>query len=371
LTDPVTLATAGVATAVSVAIGWLTWPRAPDLDGERLFKVVLATLLRGRIEAEDGDVEAWCAAVIAEVPYHPAGRFPEHKVTGLGLVGLPALIDGEAALIEKLGALPDLESRWRWLYDEDEVGLAARLDDPIELGPQYDPKRWLSAQTGWDSLADWGAGQSEDFPHTLARQHDAIWVLVQGRTEEPVLDALEAMLPRTVRVGWSDLGTDELESALAEQMDDPRARFVLVGAEAGIQVLLRLLVGRAPLRDQTDAVLSISGVISGDPGEPGPLGEAALGEWMQAHFSHHELDTEMTRKTPYFSLEWLDRTEDPPAGRGRLLGSGRFPEPRLDSMTQEYVQIVDLGVLYEGADPERVARGLWCTVGCWVLSQPG
>ncbi|MEZ4322731.1 MAG: hypothetical protein R3F61_35010 [Myxococcota bacterium] len=369
MTDPFTVATTSFAVALSFAIGWLSWPRETDIEGERLFKVVLATLLRGRVEAAGGEVDDWRRAVIASAPYHPAGRFPEAKVTGVGRAGLPASIEGEQALMAALDGLPDLAARWRFLYDEDEVGLAVRLDDPIELGPSYDPGVKLGTTAGWSALADWGAGESTAFPEVLARRSNAVWVLVGGTRDEPVLDALEALVPRVVRVPVDPadvLDTEALERAAAEVMRDPTERLVLVGAEAGIQAVLRLMVARAPLRDRVLAVLSIGGVLVGDPDDDGPLGALRLTDWMEAHFTHHELDTEMTRKTPYFCVQWLDRSTEPPSGRGQVLGRGRFPQPRSEALTQDHVEVVDLGVVFDGTDPELLARGLWATVGFWV-----
>ncbi|MCB9674155.1 MAG: hypothetical protein H6737_03510 [Alphaproteobacteria bacterium] len=374
MTDPLTLATASVAAAVSFAIGWLSWPRSPALDGERMFKTVLAELLLGRVTAEGGDQDAWIRAVVANVPYHPAGRFPEKKVTGTGLSDLPASIEGEKALIERLAKLPDLEARWRLLYEEDEAGLAARLDDPIELGPDYDPSSRLGTAATWQALEAWGAGEkapadgpaADLFPETLKRRVGAVWILVEGREPEPVLDALAGMVRKAYRVPWADLATDALEDVAGEAMEDPAARFVLVGAEAGIQAVLRLMVDRAPLRDRTLAVVSIGGILHGDPEADGPLGAVALDAWMAKHFTHHELDTEVTRNTPYFCMQWLDRTADPPGARGLPVQRARFPEPLSEALTQDYVEVVDLGVLFEGTDPQLVARGLWATVAFWV-----
>src|SRR5690554_2298026 len=140
VTDPLSIAIAAAAAITAFVAGWVQWPRAPDLDGERWFKVALATLLRGEAEARGGTAEAWEAQVVRFVPYHPAGRLPERKVTNPVAARLPgAMQPGERALLEQLARRHTVQERWRWMYDEDPVSLDARLDDPVELGPAYDP----------------------------------------------------------------------------------------------------------------------------------------------------------------------------------------------------------------------------------------
>lgn len=368
MTDPLTVALASVTAGLGATIGWLMWPRPPVLEGERLFKIALATLLRGRIEAAGGDGDAWADAVQRAVPYHPAGRVPERKVI-FPAADLPGpSLDGERALCERLASLPDPASRWRWMYDEDEAGPAVLLEDPDAQGAAFDPARALGPGIGWDALAAWGAGASEAFPGAL-RRLGATWVLLDGRDAGAprVLDALAGRLPDTVRVPWSGSPDGEsLVSALDAALADPARRFVLVAADGGVQSALRALVAHAGLRDRVLAVVAVGGVIGGVPGDDGPLGQAALTDWMGAWFTHHRLDTEVTRRTPYLALQWLDRAADPPGAFGVPVASARFPEARLESLTQESVQSVDLGVLPAESDPELVADALWATVTLWV-----
>lgn len=372
MTDPFTVGVASFTAALACVLGWMMWPHPPDLEGERWFKVMLASLLRGRHERSGHDAAAWVEAVVRQVPYHPAGRLPERKVVHPD-AGLPgAALDGERALCERLAALGSFEERWAWMYDRDEAGLAVRLDDPTELGPSYEPSSWLGPSVGWDALAAWGAGTSEDWPRALARQVPATWVLVDGRHGPAplVLGALARRVPDVVRVPWSDSWADPqpVLDAVAGLLGDPTRRFVFVGAEVGIQRVLRALTSQVVLRDRTLAVVSVGGALRGLPGEDGELGTAAVEAWMNAWFTHHRLDTEVTRKTPYLSVQWLNRAADPPGAFGVPLASARFPEPKLESMTQEYVQVVDLGVLPSDSDPDLVACGLWSVVTCWVAA---
>jgi hypothetical protein len=377
MTDPLTLTVAGAAAVVSLVVGWLSLASSPSLDAEPLFKTVLTQLLLGEVEAEGGDSDAWVARVLDQVPYHPVGRYPEKKVTNTGLAGALAYLPGEAALIEKLKGLPDVEARWAWMYREDEAGLAARFDDPVErLGPAYDPSQRLGGALGWPAVVGWGRGE-EGVPEALGRlatRRALRWALVDGRGDNRVLAALDALLPGAQRFPWPEgpvaealsIQQDALEDVLAQWMDDPSARFVLAGESSGVQTLLRLMNAKAALRDRVLAVVSIGGTLQGSADAEGPLSPASLEDWMGAHFTHHELDTEMARQTPYFCMQWLDVAADPPGGHGLEVWQARFPPPRSEALTQEYVDVRDLGVLYTDTDPDLVARGLWLTVGMWT-----
>lgn len=334
-----------------MAAGYLMRRRVPELDGERWFKTMLAALVTGRCEAQECSQEQWVDAVRAAVPYHPAGRFPEKKVHRLGLAGLPAALPGERALVEKLASLETVEARWAFLYDEDEAGLAARLDDPNDLGSAYDPASVLGPRATWDALLNWGRGTSTAFAEAL-EAYSCTWVLVGEDGEAPgVLEALAELVPQRVRVasGAADEGLRSLD-------DDPSRRFVIVGAGTAIQTVLAALVAEPGLRDRTLAVLAVGGVVGG----PERL------DWMEAHFTHHELDTEVSRSTAYLAVQWLDRAADPPGAFGVPLAHARFPEAKLEAMTEERVQVVDLGPLPHRSDPELVARGLWSFVTAWV-----
>ena len=57
--DPVSVGLASLAGVVALAAGWLMWPRPPSLDGERWFKITLATLLLGEVDAAGEDQDVW------------------------------------------------------------------------------------------------------------------------------------------------------------------------------------------------------------------------------------------------------------------------------------------------------------------------
>ncbi len=367
MTDPLSVALALGAAGAAGALSWLYWPRPPELDGERWFKLALATTLRGRTEALGGAAAEWEAAVVRFVPYHPAGREPERKVAFPEAVALPGpALAGERELLQALAALPDRPSRWAHLYDVDR---AVRLSDPAELGPAYDFARWLhlprrTEETGWDVLASWDDGR---FPTALAGSFPARWVGVGGRPRVGVPSLLPAMaseVPGFEQITWP-------AADLAEVLRLSDVPLVLVGEEAGIVAILRVLLDDPELRDRVLAVVSIGGIIGGDPAETGELGPGARSDWLGAHFAHYALDTEKVRFTPYFSLGWLDRGADPPGAGGLPIAASRFPPVRQDPGVVPTVETVDLGLL--PADPalplDLVARALAAVVAAWARSR--
>lgn len=341
---------------------------------------MLATLLRGRL-SEQGDelehAEAWEAAVLRFVPYHPAGRLPERKISNPVAAALPGrALPGEIALVEALAARQGASERWAYLYDEDEIGIEARLQDPVELGPDYDPSTTLGPGAGWEELATWGRGAGP-FPEAVARTVPARWILIGGEGELPsgpdLLDALASELPTrsgqvaSERVSFGG-GAEGLEQRLVE-LAGAGERLVLVGVEAGVARLLRALVEHAEVRDQVLAVVSIGGIIAGVPDREGPLGEVACRDWLGAWFSQRALDTDVVRLTPYFSLQWLDRSAWPPGVEGLPLANARFPEPDDRDATATTLEVVDLGPLPldDQLPAEIVARALIAVVSAWIV----
>lgn len=369
LIDPLSLAIAGTAAVASVALAVLQWPRPPALDGERWLKVSLATLLRGQVQAADGDVDAWEAAVRDFVPYHPAGRFPERKVSNPEAASLsePAL-PGERALVEALAGVRGHEARWARLYDDDEAAIEARLGDPAELGAAYDPRTTLGPEATWDALAAWGGGDP-GFVTAVRRALPATWVLVSGRADRlggPSM--LPSLAAEAGQVELLSFDAGELEERLHRLAREGRV-MVLVGEEAGIVALLDVLARNLAVRDATAAVLSIGGPIRGCADDEGPYSRAVRQDWMDAWFTVAALETEVVRLTPYFSLQWLDRAVWPPGVEGQPLELARFPVPDAKGATATTTEVVDLGVLpaREDLPVELVARALVTVVTAWVV----
>jgi hypothetical protein len=375
LTDPVSLGLAALAAALAAGVTWVQLPRTPHLEGERWFKLTLATLLRGKVEQQRGEAADWEREVRELVPYHPAGRWPERKISNPVAHALPsAALPGEHALLEALAARSEPAARWAWLYDEDPAGLDARYSDPAELGPEYDWSE-LGQGASWDTLAAWGTGDTT-FRTALLRAVPARYVLFEGRPDKragpSVLDAmvseLEAAGQPAVRVPWGQTAqASEQVRGVCPQLSD---RAVLVAEEAAVIELLRVLQQDAELRDRVSAVVSVGGVIGGRTDEPGPYGEATCQDWLGAHFTQNELDTELVRLTPYMAVQWLDRRAWPPGVPGLPLAHSRFPEPRSD-VPIDTIESVDLGPLPADrpVPVELVARALLAVVGGWVHSR--
>jgi hypothetical protein len=311
-------------------------------------------------------VEAWEREVVRLVPYHPAGRLPERKVSNPVAAQIPgAALPGELALVEALAKRPDAAARWAFLYDEDEAGLDARLDDPSALGEGYDWARLLGPGASWDALAAWGGGDRA-FLAAVRRAVPAVWVLVDGRRPSGVLDALAAELGDLARrVAWDG----DLRAALRGAAAERDARVVVVGEEAGVASVLRVLADDADLRDHVIAVASIGGVIGGRTDEDGPFAEAACKDWLAARFKQTELDTDVVRLTPYLAVQWLDRAAWPPGVPGLPLQNARFPEPSGENATATTIESVDLGPLPPEAPADLVARALIAVVAGWVATR--
>ncbi len=315
---------------------------------------------------------AWEAEVLRFVPYHPVGRLPERKISNPVAASLPGqALPGEIALIEALAGLDGASARWQHLYDRDEVGIEARLQDPEELGPDYDPATTLGPGAGWEALARWGAGRGT-FADAVARAVPARWILIEGSGTIPACPSLLGAIAED----WADAsetipyGEDAsaLEARLSE-LAGAGERLVLVGEEAGVARMLRILAADAEIRDQVFAVISIGGVVGGIPGREGPLGEEACRDWLGAWFSQRTLDTDVVRLTPYFSLQWLDRSAWRPGVEGLPLANARFPEPDARDATAITLEVVDLGPL--PSDPELPtaldAQALVAAVSAWIM----
>jgi len=378
VTEPLTLIIAGVALGVALLAGWLSVPTPPDLDGERWFKVLLATLLRGAVEREGGDAVAWEERVLRFVPYHPAGRLPERKVADPAAWAPPGLsVEGEIGLVEALSRLDTVPARWERLYG-DEISVEARLVDPRDLGEAYDPATWLGPGASWDDVADWGAGDSHAFADVLHRRLRAIWVLLEGpdRALPPVLPALGGLVgAQATRVPFVSAPVEEAVERLCATLEaaapDPGDRLVIVGEAEAVPLALRALVRIPLVRDRMLAFVSVGGVVRGRPGDTGPLGEAAQEDWLGHWFTPEHLDTEVNRATPYLHLGWFDPACVPPGIPGLPVAATRLPPVEDGPLSR--LLLVDLGVL--PADPalpaEQVARGLLAVTALEVLTALG
>lgn len=329
-----------LALGLATAVAWVMRPSVPDLDEERWFKLIFATLLRGQVESSGGDAAAWEAAVRRFVPYHPAGRYPEEKVfqPHLWSPSGPAM-PGELALVEALGRLSGPRARWRHLYEVDEIGLESRYSDPQRLGEAYLPERWLGPGLSWEALAAWGSGNSQ-VEQTLFRAPWPRWLLVGGTgIGPPLLDALAVVLGARA----SRSSPAELPAALDGLTQMQGCRVIIVGEGEGIAAVMGALAEDAGARDALAAVLSLGGVIRGWPGREGFLGEMERSDWLGAHFTQEGMDLEARRRVPWLSAAWFDPEADTEAALP--IANQRFPIPKDEVGGRIWVDTIDLGVL--------------------------
>jgi hypothetical protein len=235
----------------------------------------------------------------------------------------------------------------------------------------------LGSGAGWDELAAWAAEPDASFASCLRQSNTAIWVLIEGMPRPgcpPVLDALAVLLGKASRrIPWREGSPEDrvkdVVTALRQWAPAPGDQVILVGAGEGAHLAVRSLTTAIDLRDRVRAVLSVGGVVMGLPDDSSPYGARALTDWMAHWFRHEHLDPDTVRLTPYFSLQWVDREQDPLGALGIPVAASRFPTPEdEDSGGLEVVECVDLGLM--SVDPElpieRVAQALWTVVTCWV-----
>ena len=368
MTDPLSSVLAGLFMGVALAAAWGHIARPPSLDGERWFKVLLASLMRGRSEQRGEDAETWASTVVECVPYHPAGRDPEAKVASPS-TWRPAqpLQEGEAALMEQLARLETKAQRWQHLYQDSEEAIHARLSDPMDLGPDYDLGRWAGLSNGWDCVADWGGG-SQMLGTTLLERVGARWILVRGREAQPTGALLSTLSEELGTWAAPVVDAGDLDS-LNASLDREPGRVVLVGEDVGALECLRILADRPALRDRVDAVLALSAPLAGVDDPTSPYARARWTDWMAHWFGHAQLDTDCVRQTPYMSLQWLDPTVEPSGVVGLPLSEARFPPPGEGPFPM--VEVVDLGPLLVSnpPPPDLTAKALMGVVCGWVLAR--
>lgn len=328
-------------TALGLA-GWAALksvPRPPPRDWERLFKVTLSTVLRGRIEAQEGSADDWEAAVLGRILYNPAARDPGALLDGPDPAAIPTPArEGERALVERLAALPDPASRWRLLFWEDHRVLDALFDDPAALGPAHDPARNLAPDLSWDALAAW----TEGVHAALGRRLDAVVWVTLG--DDPLAAAVAAASPasRVVALPPAAAGDADALRCVAER---PEERLVLVARGEAAPTLLGVLADHGELVDRLAAMVSVGG----------PLQRADHRAAVRAAFTHERLEPEVLRAVPYFSVQCVDPADPVP----QRWPEQRFPVPAAPASGRLGIEVVDLGAISEpGTDPDALARAL-------------
>jgi len=335
------------------ALGLAVWatvlsiPRPPRLKWERLFKVGLAILTAGEVERELGTADAaarkeWSRRVLGSIPWNPAGRYAQEKLAEARLEAVPVpALEGERALVEALARLPDPAARYARMYVQDDRAEEELLGDPADLGQDHDPARLLGPGAGWDEVAAWSTGLQE----VLSRRLAAVVMVLDGLSA-PLAQELGAAVPGLrCLVLPEGSQVEPAFDAIEERLEQDADRVILVAGGVGIQRSLRALAEGAGLRDRTLAVLSLGGQVR----SPEML------HWLDEHFTHEALDTELRRTVPYLSIVDVD----PARPLDRDWAEQRFPVPAPTVSGRVPVEIVDLGPLHlAGIHPRVLARGL-------------
>ncbi|NOY27473.1 MAG: hypothetical protein GXP62_16535 [Oligoflexia bacterium] len=343
-----------VASGLAVWATLLSIPRPPKLEWERLFKVVLSVLVAGQVEAELGAVDAaardeWAARVLGKVTWNPLGRLAERKLRAADLddVPVPAL-DGERALVQALGDLADPVARFNRLYRDDPRAKDELLGDPLDLGEQHDPARILGPDAGWDQVAAW----TPRLQALLARRMADVVFVLDGLADPLATRILEAwpglravVLPPYSLDPTAESSVEALFDAVEGVLLRGSDRVVMVSAGLATQRSLAALAEGGGLRDRCLAVVALGGQIQTEEFAP----------WLDQHFNHDSLDTELKRSVPYLSVVDIDPA-DPVA---QAWSRQRFPVPVPLKTGRAPVDVVDLGPLVLAEiHPRELARGL-------------
>ena len=326
-----------VVLAVGAAILSLRPP--PALDWEHLWKVILATVIRGDVEAGGGDQSAWWDRLSA-VPYHPAGRDALSKlvVASVDEVAVPAL-EGERTLVERLASLETPAERWQSMFRDDPRAQESLMQDPGDLGPAYDPAPSLAPGVSWDNVASWSASVQV----AIARRLGDVVVAVIGRDTHPMVDAV----PHANLVAVDNPSEDELLGLLSHA----HQRLVVVVEGDAAFDLVQTLHGSPSLRDRVLAVLSLGGSFDG----------VERSQWMDAHFQHLEFDTELNRRTLYAAMSDLDSGDTPDTVQ-------HFMDPPVPPSGWAPIEAVDLGPIpLSKQEPTLFSRALWVFI-CFCVS---
>ncbi len=205
-----------------------------------------------------------------------------------------------------------------WLYEA--VRGARRGVVPVSRGDEEPlPAAWLGAGTDWARLTGDDPAVKAAFERRF-RDVCLVWF------EEPALPLL-GLEQRVLATSALEPGQ---EAALDTLLPRPSTRLILAARrEAG--PLIHRLHSLPGLRDHVVAVVLIGPELSHE------------GEWLAAHFTHVELDTELDRVVPWLVLRVGTDAE-----------SQRLVEPALPDTGRRSFEIIDLGAVAEAQlDPEQ------------------
>ena len=341
-----------VAAALAAWAAWLTLPRPPQREWERVFKVALSTQLWAEAQAQggtDAEIEArWDAALRAQVPYHPAGRDPATKLFAPSVSSLAApALDGERALVEALALLPDPAARWRRMYVDDLAAADALTAHPDALGPACDPAQALGPGCGWEAAAAWAPAVPAAIANRLAH------VCILGIGDGSLTEALARAAPGLRTASRSALDATALDLC-------PRAadRLVLVCSTAPFADTLLALVDAPALRDRVLAIVQLGTPV---------CTSAEHRAFLRDGWTHAAMAPELARCIPLFCLWDVSADTDAEAWAAQHL-----PAPTLEPGAAPSVALHALGPLPRAAVHEdHLARSLLLTLALCLLGTGG
>lgn len=337
--------------ALALYAGVLTLPRPVRFDWERLFKLVIVTVLRGEAERAGGEAEDWLEAGRTVVLYNPAARLLIDKITDPAGHDIPVpALAGERGLVEDLQKLDDLPARLdrtfgaRWGADE------ALYDDPQTMGSEWALDRLLGPGVGWDAVAAW----SEPLVTLLQRRLGATrWAVVAPEASPAVTGLVEALTAALAQRPVEPVFTADPAAVIEalEQVAPQHAdRVVIIAIDRSAPALLRALHEAPALRDRCRAHVLLSARF-----------DDADRAWMGESFTHPGMDTELSRTTPYFEVAFIDPEAEPLGEPGLPLADTRLVRPPPHPSGRVSIEVVDVGPLrgrLADARPELLAKGL-------------
>lgn len=327
---------------LAIVAAWMSVRPAPPLDWERLWKVSLATVIRGQVEAAQGDQDAWWEQLKLQVPYNPVGRLGDAKLHSPKLTDIPVpALEGEQSLVERLVRLETPAERWVEMFHNDEAAVEALLSNPAELGHAYDPGSVMAPGIDWESVALW----TDTVQAAITRRLTDVTVVTLGFDG----DALREAVPHVRVEDFGEVDTDKI----LESASQSHERLVLIASsDLGFQ-MVQALHASPELRDRVLAVMSLGVDLATD----------GRREWMDENFGHLEMDTELNRHTPYMSVVDVD-----PSRPGLGWADQVFPVPEVPPSGWTPVESIDLGPLPLGKqEPGLLARALWVLL-CFRLA---
>lgn len=346
--------------AAAALAGWAVWktlPRPPDRDWERLFKVSLSALSWGEAEAAGGTeaerTARWTADLERVVPYHPAGRDPETKLRApaLDTIATPAL-EGEQALVEALARQESPVARWRAMYVEDRRAMDALGEDPLLLGPAYDPGVVLGPDASWERVSAWDPAVGTAL---VRRLNHLVLVSVSCPLSAADLGGVAAGLHCVdLDEDWADGSPEASAARLLAACPEPHQRLGVLCTGPAVLPLLRAMRASPALRDRVLLVVSIGGEIQGNP---------EADKWLTEEFRHDRMEPELQRTTTFAAVVDVD-PDDPLA---TSWGVQRFPDVPLAGGERRTIDTVDLGPLpIDRVPTARLARAMCLLIAFWV-----